>query len=78
MILAVSHLPLDIAWTILKAYGLVLARRKVLCQLQVLLDDALWLCVVHEPCSRTSSLPAVLAVSEEFPLQALNVGTLSR
>ena len=78
MILAVSHLPLDIAWAILKADGLVLARRLGLSQLQVLLDDALWLCVVHETCYRTSSLPAVLAVSEELPLQALDVGTLSR
>lgn len=54
MVFAVSSFPLDLARTILEAYGLVLAGRLSLCQLQVLFDGALWLRVVHETCGRSS------------------------
>lgn len=68
MVFAVSSFPLDLARTVLEAYGLVLARRLSLCQLKVLFDGALWLRVVHEACGRSSCLPAMLAISKKFPL----------
>jgi len=68
MVFAVSTFPLDFTRTVLEAYGLVLARRLSLCQLQVLFDCALWLRVVHETCGGSSYLPTMLAISQKFPL----------
>lgn len=78
MVLPVSNFPLDVSRTVFETNGLILAIGLSLSKLQVLLDGALRLSIVHEACPCPSSLPTVLAISQELPLQALDVGTLGR
>ena len=77
VVLAVSHLPCCIAWAVLERDGLVLPGRLGLRELQMLLDRALGLSVVHEPTVGNSArLPAVRVLCEKFAFQGLHVGAL--